>query len=76
MKGITPCASCNRLLDVWGNSKGEHPPAYSEDVIGTREHPQTIYFCHDCTLAAYAYCENVWITCPPAPTCEAASAPL
>jgi len=65
MKGVVPCAGCERTLDVWGNTLRENPPAYSEDVIGTREHPQTLYFCRECTLAAYAFCETVWVTYPP-----------
>lgn len=69
MKGVVPCAGCERTLDVWGNTLTENPPAYSEDVIrddDARSGVRTLYFCRECTLAAYAFCENVWITYPPA----------
>lgn len=61
MKGCAACASCEQTLDVWGNTRGEFPLAYSEDMIDGR----TVFFCRECTLEAYAFCETVWVTYPP-----------
>lgn len=63
--GLAPrfgtCDACCRTLDVFGNSGGRYERAYSEDV----RDGQPVYYCRDCTLEAYAFCETVWVTHPP-----------